>query len=122
MSTMPLRVFRVFSVFLVLIALTVFCFQNVSVLSARLQLFYDLGFVRVAPFTVPVYALFLVAFLLGLLVDGLSGLFFWYKASVLEERLGRLKETKPQKESEDLIASPSKQARKEGPPPWDEQA
>jgi len=70
MSTMPLRVVRVALVFLVFLALVVFCFQNAAVLSARLQLYYDLGFVRVAPFSVPVYALLLVAFLVGFSLTG----------------------------------------------------
>lgn len=122
MSTMPLRVVRVALVFLIFIALVVFCFQNAAVLSARLQLFYDLGFVRVAPFSAPVYALFLVAFLVGLFVDGLVGLVYWYKAVVLEEKLRRLSKTKARKESEETETLPAQQEEKERTSPWDEPA
>lgn len=122
MSTMPLRVVRVALVFLIFLALAVFCFQNAAVLSARLQLFYNLGFIRVAPFTAPVYALFFVAFLVGLLVDGLTGLAYWYKATVLEEKLRRLSKTKARKESEETATFPAQQEEKEGTSPWDEPA
>ena len=122
MSTMPLRVVRIALVFLIFLALVVFCFQNATVLSARLQLFYDLGFVRVAPFSAPVYALFLVAFLAGLFVDGVVGLVYWYKAVILEEKLRRLSKTKARKESEGTAPLSAQQEEKEGTSPWDEPA
>jgi uncharacterized membrane protein YciS (DUF1049 family) len=122
MSTMPLRVVRVALIFLIFLALVVFCFQNAAVLSARLQLYYDLGFVRVAPFSAPVYALLLVAFLVGLFVDGLIGLVYWYKAAILEERLRRLSKTKARKESEETAILSAQQEEKEGTSPWDEPA
>lgn len=123
MSRIPLRVLRVIVLFLVLIALALFGFQNAAVLSARLQLSYNLGIVKTPPMNVPVYTLLLVVFLLGVVLDGLLGLVYWYKASLLEERLKRASHVKgPVSLTESAEGSYPKKKEDPGETPWDELA
>jgi len=49
-------------------------------------------------------------------------LVYWYKATVLEERLRRLSKTKALKEPEKTATLSAQQEEKEGTSPWDEPA
>jgi len=84
------RILRVIFFCLLIIALIVFFFQNNTVLSAWLQLGYNIGFVNVAPFSLPIYALVLLSFMLGVFIDGCIGLIFWYRSIVLKAKLERI--------------------------------